>query len=209
MMRSWSRVVGVASALVVHLAFTSHAFADDEPRPATAAAPLPSKDIRWSALLGGAADVGSLPHASPGAVVGFDVRRGALGLRAVTSAFLPQTAYVSGASGALFDLMAMICALAPFGGRFDAGACGGLGVGLLRGEQRAIEPHDSGFSLRPQGLAMARLDVTLFPELVLTLDAGTVIDPLRTPLPVTGIGDAHRSSLFSFRGALGVLVRLW
>ena len=168
------------------------------------AAPLPSKDIRWSLALGGAVDVGSLPRASPGAVLGFDVRRGALGFHAAASAFLPQTERASGTSGAsgvsvgLFDVLASICALAPIGSRFDLGACGGLGAGLLRADSGA------GSSARPEGLAITRFDIVLVPGLLLSLDAGTVIDPLRTR-----VGDVYRSSLFAFRGSLGVLVRLW
>ena len=163
------------------------------------AAPLPSMDIRWSLALGGAADVGSLPHASPGAVLGFDVRRGALGFHAAASAFLPQsTAGTPSASVGLFDVLGTICALAPLGSRFDLGACGGLGAGLLRADSGA------GSAARPEGVAITRFDMVLVPGLLLTLDAGTVVDPLRTR-----VGDVYRSSLFAFRGSLGVLVRLW
>jgi len=172
-------------------------------RPAHAAdpvaAPLPSKDIRWSIALGGAVDVGSLPRAAPGAVLGFDVRRGALGFHAAASAFLPQSASgVSDVSVGLFDVLGTICALAPLGSRFDLGACGGLGAGLLRADSGA------GSAARPEGLAITRFDVVLVPGLLLSLDAGTVVDPLRTR-----VGDVYRSSLFAFRGSLGVLVRLW
>jgi hypothetical protein len=92
----------------------------------------------------------------------------------------------------LFDLLATICALAPLGARFDLGACGGIGAGLLR------------TTLRPEGVALTRFDVMLVPGLLLSLDAGAVIDPLRTDP-----GAGSRSSLFAFRGSLGVLVRLW
>jgi hypothetical protein len=163
------------------------------------AAPLPSKDIRWSLALGGAVDVGSLPRASPGAVLGFDVRRGALGFHASASAFLPQsTSGGPDVSIGLFDVLGTICALAPIGSRFDLGACGGLGAGLLRADSGA------GSAARPEGLAITRFDIVLVPGLQLSLDAGTVVDPLRTRL-----GDVYRSSLFAFRGSLGVLVRLW
>lgn len=155
------------------------------------AAPLPSRDIRWSMELGGAADVGSLPHATPGAVLGFDVRRGALGFHAAASAFVAESTL------ALFDALASICALAPIGPRFDLGACGGLGVGLLHAE-------GAGSAARPEGLAITRFDAVLVPGLLLTFDAGTIVDPLRTR-----VGDAYRSSLLAFRGSLGVLVRLW
>lgn len=155
------------------------------------AAPLPSKDIRWSVELGGAVDAGSLPHAAPGAVLGFDVRRGALGFHAAASAF------VADSSIGLFDGLASICALAPIGARFDLGACGGLGAGLLHAD-------GAGSAARPEGLAITRFDVVLVPGLLLTVDAGTVVDPLRTR-----VGDAYRSSLLAFRGSLGVLVRLW
>jgi hypothetical protein len=164
-----------------------------------AAAPLPSKDIRWSLALGGAVDAGSLPRATPGAVLGFDVRRGALGFHAAASAFLPQsTSGAAVASVGLFDVLATICALAPLGSRFDLGACGGLGAGLLRADSGA------GSAARPEGVALMRFDMVLWPGLLLTLDAGTVIDPLRTR-----VGDVHRSSLFTFRGSVSLLVRLW
>ena len=160
------------------------------------AAPLPSKDIRWSLEVGGTFDLGSLPHAAPGAMLGFDVRRGALGFHAAASAFPPQTA--SGASVGLFDGLASICALAPIGARFDLGACGGVGAGLLYADSGL------GSALRPEGLAITRFDIVLVPGLLLSLEAGTVIDPLRTR-----VGDEDRSSLFALRGSLGVLVRLW
>ena len=164
-----------------------------------AAAPLPSRDIRWSLALGGAVDVGSLPRATPGAVLGFDVRRGALGFHAEASVFLPQsTSGVPAVSIGLLDLTATICALAPLGSRFDLGACGGLGAGLLRADSGV------GSSARPEGVALTRFDMVVVPGLLLTLDAGTMLDPLRTR-----VGDAYRSSLFTFRGSLGVLVRLW
>lgn len=186
-------------AFTTLLALAKPAFAAEPQGPADpAAAPLSSKDIRWSLQLGGAVDVGSLPHASPGVVLGFDVRRGALGFHVATSAFLPQTERASGASVGLFDLLASICALAPLGSRFDLGACGGLGAGLLRADSGTAA------ALHPEGLAITRFDIVLFAGLLLTLDAGTVIDPLRTT-----VGDAYRNSFFSFRGSLGILVRLW
>jgi hypothetical protein len=190
------RRCALAAMLVTlaHVALAAPARAADP-----AAAPLPSKDIRWSLALGGAADVGSLPRAAPGAVVGFDVRRGALGFHVAASAFLPQsTSGVPAVSVGLFDVTGTICALAPLGSRFDLGACGGLGAGLLRGGSGA----DS--SARPEGVALMRFDMVLVPGLLLTVDGGTVLDPLRTR-----VGDVHRSSLFTFRGSLGVLVRLW
>jgi hypothetical protein len=162
------------------------------------AAPLPSKDIRWSLELGAAFDVGSLPHPAPGAVVAFDVRRGALGFHAAASAFLPQT--TSNVAVGLFDGLASTCALAPIGSRFDLGACGGLGVGLLYADAGL------GSALRPEGLATTRFDVVLVPGLLLSLEAGTVLDPLRTR---AFAGDVYRSSLFAFRGSLGLVVRLW
>lgn len=175
--------------LATLLAFAPPASAADP-----VAAPLPSKDIRWSVALGGAVDVGGLPHPSPGAALGFDVRRGALGFHLAASAFLPQTERSFRVG--LFDLLATVCALAPIGSRFDLGACGGIGAGLLRAEASA--------TVRPEGVAVTRFDVVLVPGLLLSLEAGTVVDPLRT-----SAGEASRSSLFSFRGSLGVLVRLW
>ena len=164
-----------------------------------AAAPLPSRDVRWSLALGGAVDVGSLPRATPGAVLGLDVRRGALGFHVEASGFLPQsTSGAPAASIVLLDLTGTICALAPLGSRFDLGACGGLGAGLLRADSGV------GSSARPEGVALTRFDMVVVPGLLLTLDAGTVLDPLRTR-----VGDVYRSSLFTFRGSLGVLVRLW
>ena len=188
-------------ALFAPLALVTPAQAQG-PTAGPTAAPLPSKDIRWSLALGGAADVGSLPRASPGAVLGFDVRRGALGFHVAASGFLPQsttgTPATPAASVGLFDVLGTICALAPLGSRFDLGACGGLGAGLLRADSGA------GSAARPEGIAITRFDMVLVPGLLLTLDAGTVLDPLRTR-----VGDVHRSSLFAFRGSLGVLVRLW
>jgi hypothetical protein len=199
-----SRASMTAVAFTTLLALANPAFAADPAGPGgPAAAPLPSKDVRWSLQLGGAVDVGSLPHASPGVVLGFDVRRGALGFHLATSAFLPQTERASGRSGAgasvgLFDVLASICALAPIGSRFDLGTCGGLGAGLLRADSGTAT------AIHPEGLATTRFDVVLVPGLLLTLDAGTVIDPLRTT-----VGDAYRNSLFAFRGSLGILLRLW
>lgn len=208
MKRKWRVGLLLSAAIAFDLSCAEHADAD-EPPPPPVAAPLPSKDIRWAALVGGGMDVGSLPHASPEVELGFDVRRGALGLRLAASAVLPQTDHGSAASAALFDFMAMICALAPFASRFDVGACGGLGAGLLRAARSSSEPRDSGASVRPQGLAITRLDMALLPALLLTLDAGTVIDPLRTTLPLAGGSDTYRASLFSFRSTLGVLIRVW
>jgi hypothetical protein len=173
----------------------------DEPAEA---APLPSKDIRWSVAVAAAADVGSLPRAAPGVALGFDVRRGALGFRVEASAFLPQVDRASDARVGLFDAMAMICALAPIGSFLDVGACGGLGAGMLRAE--------SDVAYRPQGLGIVRADLVVFPGFLLTLDAGTVLDPLRTELslPAGGAGgDAYRASLLSFRGTLGFVIRMW
>ncbi len=175
-----------------------------DPAPPVAA-PLPSKDIRWSVELAGAADAGSLPHASPGAALGFDVRRGALGFQLAASAFLPQSEHVAGGSNGtvgLFDVLAMICALAPIGSRFDLGACGGGGAGLLDAGSSSVSRGTA--ALRPEGLAVTRFDVVVVPGLLLSLQAGTVLDPLRT-----AAGEHGRSSLFAFRGSLGLLVRLW
>ena len=187
------RRIGVAwfasVTLAALLASARPAHADDP-----FAAPLPSRDIRWSLALGGAVDVGALPHPAPGAALGFDVRRGALGFHLAASGFLPQTE--QGFRVGLFDLLGSICALAPIGSRFDLGACGGIGAGVLRAAASA--------TVRPEGVGVTRFDVVLVPGLLLSLEAGTVVDPLRT-----SAGEASRSSLFSFRGSLGALVRLW
>ncbi|HVJ89375.1 MAG TPA: hypothetical protein VM580_06190 [Labilithrix sp.] len=219
------RVGSRGLALAIALASTKCAFAGEPSRKApddaskaqaariesTAAAPLPSRDIRWSATLGGAVDAGSLPHVAPGLSLGFDVHRGGLAARVVGSAFLPQVDRASGTSVALFDAMAMLCALAPLG-RFDLGACGGAGVGWLRAEAAANTPPASASRVRPQGLGTLRFDVQLLPALLLSLEAGTLIDPLRSPLPLTGredAGKASRSSVFAFRAALALGLRFW
>jgi hypothetical protein len=183
--------------------------------PAGVAGPLPSRDTRWSLTLGGAVDVGSLPRASPGLALGFDVRRGALAASVVASAFLAQDDRGSRASVALYDATAMICALAPVGLRLDIGACGGLGAGLLRAVPPASDAvaADAESRLRPQGLATTRTDVALLlPSLYLSLEAGVVVDPLRTRLPFAGRAASeapHRASLVAFRGLLSVVLRLW
>jgi hypothetical protein len=197
--------VSVALALAAALAWPVTARADE------LAAPLPSQDIRRSLIVKGAFDLGTLPHAAPGLSLGFDVRAGAIAFTGVASAFLAETDHASGASVSLYDTIAMICGLAPVTARFDAGVCGGLGVGFLRSERSAVGAVDSGLRVRPEGLATARFDLILVPGLLLSLDAGTVLDPLRTELPLTGVGggDAARSSLFSFRSSLGLHLRLW
>ena len=126
MTRRWARALLCVSFLSPTLA--SSAAADE-------AAPLPAKDVRWSATLGGVVDVGSLPRASTGLALGFDVRRGALAARGLTSVFAPVRESGTGASVGLLDLMGMVCALAPVSAWFDAGACGGGGAGLLRAER--------------------------------------------------------------------------
>jgi hypothetical protein len=172
------------------------------------AAPLPAKDVRWSASLGGAVDAGSLPSASTGLALGFDVRRGGLAARGLTSVFVPQKE-TSGASVALLDVGAMVCALAPVASWLDAGGCGGGGFGLLRAARGDGARSSSGTGLRLEGLAVARVDLVLSESWALSLEAGTVLDPSRTPVPLSGAGDAGRASLFAFRGVLGILVRVW
>ena len=199
MMRRWARAFLSVSFLSSTL--VRSAYADD-------AAPLPAKDVRWSATLGGAADVGSLPRASTGLALGFDVRRGALAARGLTSIFAPRTEPSTGASVALLDVMAVVCALAPVTVWFDAGACGGGGGGLLRAESGG-GTRGEGTTLRLEGLATARFDVVLSHAWSLSLETGTVLDPLRTSLPLAGAFESARASLFAFRGTLGVHVRVW
>ena len=200
MTRRWARAFFFVTCLSSTL--VDSAYADE-------AAPLPAKDVRWSATLGGAADVGSLPRASTGLALGFDVRRGALAARGLTSVFAPQTERSAGASVALLDVMAMVCALAPVTAWFDAGACGGGGGGLLRAERSGGDTPSSGTSLRLEGLATARFDLVLSNAWSLSLETGTVLDPLRTSLPLAGAVDSARASLFAFRGGLGIHVRVW
>lgn len=196
-----------ARALLVSTA----ALALSLPRPARAeeAAPLPPKDMRWSATLGGAADVGSLPRPSTGLAIGFDVRRGGLAARGVTSVFSPRTESTTGASVALLDMLAMICALAPLRPWFDAGACGGAGIGFVHAVRSPGASEAAGTSLRLEGLATARFDFVLSEVWAISLETGTVLDPLRTTVPLVGAGEAGRSSLFAFRGALGLSLRVW
>jgi hypothetical protein len=197
-----------SAALAVSLVLVPASSSAHEP-VADPAAPLPAKDIRWAATLGGAADVGSMPRASAGLALGFDVRRGALAARAISSVFAPQIEHTTGASVALFDLMAMVCALAPVSSWLDAGACGGGGFGLLRAGPLPGAVGAAGLALRPEGLGTARFDFVLSNAFVISLETGTVLDPLRTMLPIAGAGDAGRSSLLSFRGVLGIYVRVW
>lgn len=194
-------------ALSLSLAIPGPARAD-VPTPAEVAAPLPSRDIRWSGTVGAAVDVGSLPRASLGLTLGFDVRRGALGLRVVSSAYGPQRDHASGASIAAFDTLAMICALAPIGSVIDLGACGGGGVGILGAEGASSAPADRMVRFRPEGLATTRFDVALLRALWVSLEAGVTIDPLRTRLRLAG-EDAHRASLVSFRSTLSLHLRVW
>ena len=200
MTRRWARAF--LSVSFVSSTLASSASADE-------AAPLPPKDVRWSATLGGAADVGSLPRASTGLALGFDVRRGALAARGLTSVFAPVRESVTGASVGLLDVMAMVCALAPISAWFDAGACGGGGGGLLRAERHGGATPSSGTSLRLEGLATARFDLVLSDAWSVSLETGTVLDPLRTSRPLAGAFEGGRASLFAFRGALGIHVRVW
>ncbi len=173
------------------------------------AAPLPAKDVRWSATLGGAADVGSLPRASTGLALGFDVRRGALAARGLTSVFASVTESATSASVALLDVMAMVCALAPVSVWFDAGACGGGGAGLVRAERSGALTPTSGVALRFEGVATARFDLVLSDAWSISLETGTVLDPLRTSVPLAPPTDAGRASLFAFRGVVGLSLRVW
>jgi hypothetical protein len=196
--------------LAFSLSRAAPALAADGGAPAPdPAAPLPSKDVRWSATLEGAVEKGTLPRAAPGVALGLDVRRGVLAARVIASAFLPERDHAYRADVGLFDVMAMVCALAPIGSSFDLGLCGGGGAGLLRAQPYASASSGAQVALRPQGIATTRWDVTLYPGLVLSLEAGAVVDPLRTRLPLDVAGGAPRSSLVSFRGALAVLVRFW
>lgn len=198
--------LGLALSLALVRPEQAHA---DVPPPTDLAAPLPSHDIRWSGTVGAAVDVGSLPRAAPGLALGFDVRRGALGLRVVTSAFGAQRDHASGMSIAAFDTLIMICALAPIGSSVDLGACGGGGLGLLRAEGAASAPADSVIRFRPEGIATTRFDVSLFPALWVSLEAGVTVDPLRTRLPLAGDAEAHRASLVAFRSTLSLYLRVW
>ena len=173
------------------------------------AAPLPAKDVRWSATLGGAADAGSLPRASTGLALGIDVRRGALAARATTSVFVPQAETAAGASVGLLDFTAMVCALAPVRPWFDAGACGGGGFGALRAAFAGDVPARAGVRLRFEGVATARFDLVLSSAWAVSLEAGTVIDPLRTTLPLSSATASSRASLFAFRGVLELQLRVW
>lgn len=170
--------------------------------PAVAAAPLPSRDVRWSATLGPAFDVGSLPRAAGGLAVGFDVRRGALAAHVAVAGFLPQEGRASRAPVALFGALPTVCALAPIGSRIDVGACGGAGVGVLRAASTAV---------RLEGLATARLDLSLSPLIYLSLELGALVDPFRTRLPLAAsitADEGSRASLVSLRSSLSLQLRL-
>jgi hypothetical protein len=149
-----------------------------------------------------------LPRASTGLALGFDVRRGALAARATTSIFVPQAEPVTGASVGLFDFMGMVCALAPVSAWFDAGLCGGGGFGVLHA-YAAVARESSGVSLRLEGVATARFDLVLSHALSISLETGTVLDPLRTTLPLSAADDGSRASLFAFRGVFGLHLRVW
>lgn len=196
------RTGALVSVAILSVTLASRASADE-------AAPLPAKDVRWSATLGGGADVGSLPRASTGLALGFDVRRGALAARGLTSVFAPVTEPATGSSVALVDVMAMVCALAPVSAWLDAGACGGGGAGLLRAERSGARLPTSGVALRLEGVATARFDLVLSDAWSISLETGTVLDPLRTTVPLAAAGDAGRASLFAFRGTLGLSIRVW
>ncbi|MDB4935389.1 MAG: hypothetical protein JWP87_2361 [Labilithrix sp.] len=191
----------IAAALFgICLFFSQKGNADEPGRPAEAG-PLPSKDIRWSLVLAGGTDVGTLPRATPKLALGFDVRRGALAFRLEGTALLPQQDHPSAASVASFDTMGMICALLPVATILDAGACGGIGAGMLR--------SDAATMFRPQGLGVVRVDFVLFPGFLLSADAGALLDPMRTEVALGAPGETHRASLVAFRGSLGAIVRLW
>jgi len=181
---------------------TSRSTTPTSATPTVEAAPLPSKDVRWSATFAPAIDVGSLPRPAPGLALGFDVRRGALAARLRGSGYLAQR--TPDFSVALFDVMALVCALAPIGASIDFGACGGGGVGLLR----AVAPEDAASSLRPQGAAELRLD--LFPGHVVfvSTEVGAVVDFVRPPVRLAGF-EPYRPLAVAFRATIGIHVRFW
>ena len=203
-MRAWPFIV-----LPVVLLSIRHARGDDAlalARHATRldAGPLPSNDVRWSATLAPAIDIGSLPRPAPGLALGFDVRRGALAARLRGSGYLAQRT-VGGGFVSLFDATALVCALAPIGATIDFGACGGAGIGFLYVSPGGVA---SSLTTRPQGAAELRLD--LFPgrKVFLSTEVGAIVDPLRPQLRPTGF-ESYRPAAVAFRGTIGIHVRFW
>jgi len=172
---------------------------------ADVAAPLPSRDIRWSMSLGGTGDIGTVPRAALGATLGFEVRRGALEARVLSSWLLP-TVDRSGTTLpriGVVDSGVLVCALGPLGLRYDIGACGGFGLGVFYATGPAATDV---VRIRVDGLALARFEAKLTRVFAIGVDAGTVFDPFRTPWPGAS---SSRASAVAARATLSVLVRVW
>lgn len=191
----------VFAVIAVSVSLARAASAADPSPPPDDAAPLPSRDTRWYAVAGGSLDTGTMPDPSLGATLGLDVRRGALGAKVVSSAFL-ATADAPGPSVALFDLVASGCAFAPFGGGAWAGLCAGGGIGLLRAKPELREPT---LFARPEILASLRADLPLARSILLSLDGGALFDPVRPVLDASG----YRPPAVALRTSLALYVRFF
>jgi hypothetical protein len=180
----------------------------ERPREAPPPPRAPTSTTRWSASLASAVDGGSLPRLSPGLAVGAQARRGAGALAVSVSGFLPETERADGdppvqTTVALLEALVLGCALTPLHRRVDAGACLGAGLGFMHGRSESIEHPRANVGIRPEGALLARIEWTLpfVPSggALLRIEGGAIVDPIRRPFQVAGIGDVFRPSAVALR----------
>lgn len=172
---------------------------------------VPAPMDRYAALaLGAVVDTSTLPHVSPGIVIGGELRRSVFAGRLATTWLLPQT--VRGTSGdlaysaAIFaaDLEATGCAVTSAIGWADFAGCLGVGIGVMHGASDGVSAPGSGFGPRFQGHFGARVAIPIGARLALAVGAFGIADPARSPFRIEGIGDIYRPPPLAFRGNAGL-----
>jgi len=184
---------------------------DEAPPRAPAQARMPER--HWGVSLGGALDASTLPEPSPGLTGAVAFSAGALSLGVEVSGFRAQSQRASGeppvaVTMALVDVMATGCVTGrPLARALEAGGCVGAGVGILPAESDGITSPKASVGIRPQALVALRAGWILSDHLVLRIQAGPLLDPVRPSFRVDGLGEIYRPPAFTFRGSAGLEVR--
>lgn len=168
------------------------------------------------AVLLGALDVGSLPSASPGIVGAVGVHGRAMRAELQVGAYVPtarvvarQDATPAEASAGLFDVMGQGCLVGSLAASLDAGACLGVGVGVLYARVRGIDAPRDDAAARFQGATTVRLGVPIAGRWSARLDVGALFDPATRGFVVRGLGEVHRPSPVALRAGIGIAVIFW
>jgi hypothetical protein len=188
------------------------------PPPAPVAPPEPAPPVnddqgrtpvRFSGRVQGALDMGSLPSASPGVLLGGELSVGKAALVLDLLTFVPVEGEVQAGGGSFWlSIVSLRPCLPVEGGKLRVVPCAAAEAHVIKGSGRQVELRDDGFAWYLRFGATAEAGYRLNPTLSVVAGGALVLAPARPTFVIDGEIPVHTPSVVAGRLNLGFEIRL-